>query len=222
VVDFPFYVPFLLFAMGAYLGAFAMSLGSDRTDLRANAPTTPAVRWTLASAGLTLLAQPMLAQAATSHALAAMAQGRLDEGLYWQSVARRLEPRNHAHYWAEAVIWRQMAADSGERGQWARADRLLADGIRANAPYAFSLLLDRARMHRLHRGSLDNAAPADEIVRWVERAVAAAPRAVAGQAELARALAFAGRKDEARRIERSLQEREADHPLVRSLAQDLK
>jgi len=62
----------------------------------------------------------------------------------------------------------------------------------------------------------------EEIVGWVQRAVAMAPTEVAGQADLARALAFAGRVDEARRIEQMLLERHPNNPVVRRLAKDVR
>ncbi|MEW6687731.1 MAG: O-antigen ligase family protein [Pseudomonadota bacterium] len=225
-VDFPFYVPFVLFVAGAMLGALAQARGRGEA-LRMGRPEASAwagtpVRAALALAALVLLAQPMLAQMATRHAVAVMSRGDVEAGLYWQSVARRLEPRNPVHYWAEAVIWRQLASESGDRSQWARADRLLAEGIRANPPHSFTITLDRARMHRLHADALADAAAPREILAWVESAVARAPTSVAGQSELARALAFAGRKEEARRIERALRARQPDHPLVRTLAEEIK
>lgn len=226
VVDFPLYVPFVLFVAGGILGTLAQACDGRAATSQGRSGAsgwqgTP-VRAALAFAALALLAQPMFAQMATRHAVAVMAQGDIDGGLYWQSVARRLEPRNLVHYWAESVIWRQLAAESGDRSQWAKADRLLAEGIRANPPHAFNIVLDRARLHRLHAGELDGAASPQQILAWVEGAVAKAPTAFAGQAELARALAFAGRKEEARRIERALRARQPEHPLVRTLAEEIK
>jgi O-antigen ligase len=226
VVDFPFYIPFILFLVGSFCGVLApIARNGDAASgeaARARAWPPVAVRATLALAALALLAQPMVAQLAARHALSVMARGDVSGGLYWESVARRLEPRNPEHYWTEAVIWQQLAQDSGDRAQWARADALLAEGIRANPPNAFTITLDRARMHRLHADKLDQPGSPEEILGWVEGAVALAPTSVVGQAELARALAYAGRTEEARRIERMLLARAPDHPLVRTLAKDLK
>jgi hypothetical protein len=160
----------------------------------------------------------MLAQIATRHAVAVMARGDIDRGLYWQSVARRLEPRNLVHYWAESVIWREIARESGDRSHWVKADKILAEGIEANSPFAFNITIDRARLHRLHGDKLDNAASPAEILAWVERTVAKAPRSAIGQSELARALAYAGRNEEARRIEQALRARQPDYPVVQTPA----
>ena len=227
-VDFPFYVPFILFVAGGYLGALASGVGDSprfgawRRSLElAGRVVTPRARWVAVLALIAWIAQPMLAQIAGRRALEVMSRGDVDAGLYWQSVARRLEPRNPVHYWAEAVIWRELAVDSGDRSYWAKMDALLAEGIRANPPHEFTILLERARMHRRYSQFLDDPASPMEILAWVERAVAGAPGSVVGQAELARALAYADRGDEARRIARRLLERRPDSPLVRALAAEL-
>jgi hypothetical protein len=223
-VDFPFYIPFVLFIVGglcAVLAPTAKSTDAAIQGLPAGAGLAVPVRAVLAVAGLALLSQPMLAQLATRHAVSMLGRGNLDGGLYWQSVARRLEPRNPVHYWTEAVIWRQIAQDTGDRNQWARVDALLAEGMRANPPHAFTITLDRARMHRLFPGVFEKAVPPEEVLAWVQGAVATAPTSIVGQAELARSLAYAGRIDEARRIERALLARRPDHPLVRDLAKDI-
>lgn len=217
VVDFPLYVPFVLFVAGALLGALSRVAACsgrapvpDRAAARGGPGTS--VRAAVVLAGLALLAQPTLAQIATGHAVTVLGRGDVDRGLYWQSVARRLEPRNLVHYWAESVIWRELARESGDRGHWAKADRLLAEGIRANEPFAFNITMDRARLHRLHGDKLDNAASPHEILAWVERTVAKAPRSAIGQAELARALAFAGHEEQARRVENALRARRSRVP----------
>lgn len=220
-VDFPFYIPFILFVVGAYCGVLAPKENSADAARSGTGFSLP-LRAALALAAVALLAQPMLAHFATRHAVSVLAQGDLGGGLYWQSMARQLEPRNPEHYWTEAIIWQQLAQDTGDRGQWARADALLAEGIRANPPNAFTITLNRARMHRLHANMLENAGSPKEILGWVEGAVALAPTSIVGQVELARALAFAGRIDDARGIERALLARAPEHPLVRTLLKELK
>ncbi len=220
-VDFPFYIPFILFLVGAFCGALVPATkATDVASVRTWLPVP--VRAALAFAALGFLAQPMLAHWATRHAVSVMARGDLGAGLYWQSVARKLEPRNPEHYWVESVIWQQLAQETGDRAQWARADGLLSEGIRANPLNAFTITLERARMHRRHATMLDNAGSPEEILAWVRGAVALAPTSVIGQAELARALAHAGRVEDARRVERTLLARAPENPLVRTLARELK
>jgi len=229
VVDFPFYVPFILFIAGAYLGALSSGAGDRfqtgvwrRTLGNVGQLMTLRVRWVVALAFLAWLAQPMLAQFAAGRALGVMFAGNVDGGLYWQSVARRLEPRNPSHYSAEAVIWRELAIESGDRAHWAKADALLADGIRANPPFAFSIRLERAKLHRRFSQNLDHPAAPAEVLAWVDEALARMPGSFEGQVERARALAYAGRRDEAERLSRVLLERRPDSPLSRRLAEDLR
>jgi hypothetical protein len=229
VVDFPFYVPFILLVVGAYLGVLASGAGDSprfgvwrRAVAHAGRLVTPRLRWVLALAALAWLAQPTLAQLAARRALDVLAQGDVAGGLYWQSVARRLEPRNPKHYWAEAVIWRELAISSGDRGYWAKTDALLADGIRANLPYSFSTRLERARLHRRYSQYLDHPAPPAQVIAWVEEALASAPISFEGQLELARAYSYAGRAKEAKRLAHTLLERRPDSPLALRLAEDLR
>lgn len=229
MVDFPFYVPFILLVAGAVLGALASHCGDSagsgawrRLSAQAGTLATPLLRWLLVIAALAWLAQPMLAQLAARRALDVMSAGELPGGLYWQSVARRLEPRNGSHYWAEAVIWREMAIDTGNRAHWGKVDTLLVDGIRANPPHRFTLQLERARLHRRYGRHLERPASPAEILAWVEDALARAPGSFEGQLERARALEHAGRGEEARRAARGLLERRPDSPLARRLVDDLK
>src|SRR6185295_16145395 len=92
-----------------------------------------------------------------------------------------------------------------------------ADGIQANAPFAFNIRLDRARLHRVNGHKLDHPASPKEIVGWLEATLAKSPRSLIGQAELALALEFAGRKAEAQRIENALRANRPDTAFVRTL-----
>ena len=227
-VDFPFYVPFVLIVVGGYLGALASGAGDSlharawrRVLAHAGGLIRPRVRWVLVLAVLAWLAQPVLAQLAGRRALEVLSQGSVEKGIYWQSVARRLEPRNAVHYWAEAVIWRELALDSGDRAHGAKADALFAQGIAANPPYEFNILLERVRLHRRYPHILEHPASPEEILSWVQRAVATVPFSLVGQVELAQALAYAGRRDEAKRVARTLLEGNPGSPLARMLVEEI-
>lgn len=229
VVDFPFYVPFILLVAGGYLGALASGVGDSpgsgawrRAMTKAGQFIAPRARWLLVLGALAWLSQPALAQIATGHAVEVLAQGSIDRGIYWQSVARRLEPRNATHYWTEAVIWRELALVSEDKAHGAKADALLAEGIRVNPPYEFTILLERARMHRRYPRILEHPASPAEILSWAQRAVASVPLSLVGQVELAYALDYAGRRDDAARVARTLLERRPDSPAARSLVEELR
>lgn len=221
IVDFPLYVPFHVLIVGAALGVLVCSIASPGRAM----PTPDGhfrARAAIVGVGLVLAATPVMAQFAAGHALAQLTRGDASGGLYWQAWARRLEPRNHSHYWAEAVIWRELGAELGNRSYFAKADQLLVDGIAANAPLASTLVLERARLHRRYGAMLDNGAKPAEIVDWMKRALDLEPYWNAGEVELARALIHAGRKEEARAAERRLSRRRPDWPALPVLREELK
>lgn len=227
VVDFPLYVPFILMIAGAFLGALARQSGGSmlpdaalRFPRRAFEWMTPAIRWALAFAVLAWLAQPMIAEMAVNRSIALLARGEARDGIYWQSVARRLEPRHPVHYWAEATIWRGQAILTKNPTLAAQADALLVEGMRAN-PYDVANRLARIELHRRHSDLLKNAAAPAEVLSWAESAAALRPQNLAVQAELARSLAYAGRTEQARSVARALVEKYPDLKFPRRLAAEL-
>jgi O-antigen ligase len=227
VVDFPLYIPFLLLLVGLWLGALSPRDGDgERLDSffadvgRHLAP----LRSRIAVGGLTVaalawLAQPAIADFATGKALAELSAGRPDSGLYWQSVARRFEPQNGAHYWTEAIIWRDQAIEARDKPLAARADMLLSDGMRAD-PYQIANYIERSRLHRLHADLFDRPVGPDEVLDWTGEALRLRPYSLIVQAEHARALAHAGRIEEATRIVHALLERHRNTGMARGLARE--
>ena len=223
VVDFPLYIPFILMLVGAYLGALAAHTGGCLPALaarfadRALDVVSPPIRWALVLAALTWLAQPMLAEMAVLRSIMLLARGEARDGIYWQSVARRLEPRHPAHYWAEATIWREQAILTRNPLLAEQADALFAEGARVNR-YDVANLLGRVNLHRRHPELLKNAAPRAEILAWAERAATLRPQSLTVQAELARTLAYGGKRDLARAKARGLLEQHPNSEFVRRLA----
>jgi len=223
LVDFPLYIPFILMLSGAYLGALAAHSGgrlpapAARFVDRALDVVSPPIRWALMLAVLTWLAQPMLAEMAVLRSIVLLARGEAGDGIYWQSVARRLEPRHPAHYWAEATIWREQAILTKNSLLAAQADALFTEGMQVNR-YDVANLLGRINLHRRHSDLLTHAAPPAEILAWAERAAALRPQSLIVQAELARTLAYAGKPDLARAKARGLVEQYPNSKFARRLA----
>ena len=228
VVDFPLYIPFLLLLMGLWLGALAAHGGEfarlgllvARTGQRLLPLRSPLVMGALCIAALAWLAQPAIADLAGRRALGELRAGRPEAGLYWQSVARRLEPRNGAHYWTEAVIWRDQAVEAHDKALAARADMLLAEGVRAD-PYQIANYLERAGLHRRHSDLFDPPRRAEEMLAWTGEALRLRPYSLIAQAEHARTLSYAGRADEAKRLSRAMLERRPESEMARRLAAEL-
>ena len=181
---------------------------------------TVPVRWALAIAALAWLAQPVLADLASRRAIEELSAGRADGGLYWQSVARRLEPRNAVHYWAEATIWRDQAEAAGDRALAARAEALFIEEIQVN-PYEIAPYVELARFHRQYPQLFDRPKTPAEILDWTGKALKLRPDSLLVHAEHARALAFAGRAEEARRMLRGMQAWHPEAKLTRDLAAEL-
>lgn len=222
-VDYPLYVPFTLFVVGGLLGALVRATANVELP-EAPGDLSSAVRLRALSVAMAvvLLSGPVVAQIAARQGLAVLARGDAQGGIYWQSVARRVEPRNPTHYWAEAVVWRELGVESGERRYFSTSDRLLAEGIAANPPYSINLMLERARLHRRHASQLDAAASPTEILAWVEQALARAPKGTAARIEKARALANVGRREEARALADQLLRQRPDQAALQRLVAELK
>lgn len=227
VVDFPLYIPFLLLLVGLWLGALSAH-GGDSARLkpviarigRHLMPLRSAlVTGTLSIAALAWLAQPAIADFAANRALADLRAGRPEGGLYWQSVARRLEPRNGIHYWTEGVIWRDQAMGAHDKALAAKADILFAEGMRAD-PYLIANYLERARLHRTRADLFDRPASQQELLAWTGEALRLRPYSLIVQAEHARALSHAGRGAEARRVVRTMLERHPETDMARGLARE--
>jgi O-antigen ligase len=227
-VDFPLYVPFPLVVMGMWLGALSGRGGDARWAATARAYITNRLpssrmsltRGTLAVVGLAWLAQPAIADVAARRALAELRSGRAENGLYWQSVSRRLEPRSAQRYWEEGVIWRDQAVASGNKLLAMKADRTFAEGVRVD-PFDINNLLERVRLRRQYPQLLEQPASSDEILGWSAQALKIAPYMIATQVEYARTLAFVGRKDEARQVARTLLERHHGLQIALRLAAEI-
>ena len=181
---------------------------------------TPLISGAVTVAVLAWLAQPAIAYVAAERALAELFAGRADEGLYWQSVARRMEPRSGRRHWEEGVILRDQAVAGKDRSFAAKADAAFAEGTRVD-PYDVNNFVERARLHMLHPDLLDQPAPPETVLAWSSEVLRLRPYALATQAQYARALAYAGRADEARRLARDMLARHPDSQIARRLVADL-
>ncbi len=226
--DFPLYVPFPAMVLGVWLGVLATHAGNAtwataaraRVGHRMRPVLTPIVLGMLMMAALVWLGQPAMGELAARRALGQLADGNAENGLYWQSVARRLEPRSGRRYWEEGVIWRNLALAAGDRSLAAKADALFAEGTRV-APYDLNNFAERARLHRVHAQLLEQPASPEEILKWTARARELRPYMIAAWAEYARALAYAGRIEEARAQARDMVAQHPNSRIARRLAAEM-
>jgi O-antigen ligase len=226
VVDFPLYIPFILMLAGAFLGTLAAHEGgrvpasAAQLGGRIAGAVSPRIRWVLTLAALAWLAQPVLAESALYWSERLLARGDARDAIYWQSVARRLEPRHPAYYQAEALTWRSQAILTRNPLHAAQADALFAEGSRVN-PYEVANLIGRAELHRRHRDLLTAPAPPVQVLQWSERAAKLRPQNFTVQAEYVRTLAFAGERERAQKLARALLEQYPDLDFARRLAAEI-
>lgn len=228
IVDFPLYVPFVLLVVGGYLGAIASVQGETARMAALWQPaherlarlSTPLIKWVALFAVLLWVGQPTFASIAGHVGLAALREARTADALYWHAVARRLEPKNGTHYWTEGVVWRDQASLSGNAALMGRADQLFKEGMTVS-PYDPKNFLERARLHILHRTLLPEPANATEVLSWTASALAVDPYWVPSQIAHARALAFSGKRDEARRMVDTMVVRYPNLRSVKDLAAEL-
>lgn len=228
LVDFPLYVPFPVMVLGVWLGVLSARSGTaswaatwaDRVRARLKPLGTPLIRGAVGIAVFAWLAQPAVAYFADRRALAELFAGRPREALYWQAVARRMEPRSGMRYWEEGVTWREQALASGNQEFAVRADALFAEGMRVD-PYDVNNFVDRAILQRQHPELFDKPATAETILGWSAWAAKLRPYQLSVRAEYARALARAGRNDEALRIARALASQHPESRLARRLVEEL-
>ena len=228
MVDFPLAIPFVLVIIGGYMGALAAHEGSSgRAGSalawmrgRSGRFITLPIRYAIVIAALAWLGQPALAEFALDRTASLLKEGDVRRALYWQSVAQRLEPRDAAFSWAGAIIWRDQAEATRDKAFAALADRLFADCAQAD-PFRIDCYLERARLHRLHAELFERPAPPQQVLVWTREALRLNPYSVTAGAEHARALAFAGRIGDARRLVRSMLERYPKSELVRDVAAEL-
>jgi O-antigen ligase len=228
VFDFPLYVPFPTLVLGAWLGVLAVRGGdaswakSVRTSLgdRLRPLRTPLVLGAATVVVLAWLAQPAIGEYAARRALDRLSAGDAQEGVYWESVARRLEPQSGKRHWEEGVIWRYQALASDDKLLAAKADDMFAEGTRVD-PYDPNNFIERARLNRLNPPLLERPASPEAVLAWNARALKLRPYMLAAQAEYARALAHAGRSEEARRLARAMLAQHPDSQIARRLAADM-
>jgi hypothetical protein len=228
LIDFPLYVPFPVMVFGAWLGVLATHAGDApwaagwlaRVRERLRPLRTPLITGAIAVAAFAWLAQPVAAHFAARHALAELFAGHPREALYWQAVARRMEPKSGMRYWEEGVIWRDQALAANDKAFASRADAMFAEGALVD-PFDVNCLSERVRLHRLHANLLEHTESPTEVLTWSAKALKLRPYSVATKAEYARTLAFAGRAEEARQIARDLRSRYPDSALARRLAAEI-
>lgn len=201
LVDFPFYIPFLIAVFAAFVGVIdkeLMEKGSHSFFFRGSLKA-PGIREGFLSglvlmSMLTWLGLPAFAEAAAAYGLNRLQHGDARWGLYWHEVARHLQSRESYYYWREGIILRDLGETQHHVNLIGKSDALFAEGVELN-PFEVNNILARIALHRQYRELLATPASPDEIMGWVSVAKHLRPYSDAVQVEYIQCLAFAGQKE---------------------------
>lgn len=207
MVDFPFYIPFLLPVFGLFMGIINRQLQElgvasyslpSLSNQFSNLNTAFANKLILAmTMGWFML--PAAAEVSAAYGLYQLKHLDGKSGLYWHAIARELQPKDSMYYWREAVIWRDLGITLSNKEYLKKSDELFAGGAKVNA-FEVRNLLDRAALYRNHSALLEQDNQPEGMVGWINLAKQLRPKSAAVQMEYIRTLAFLGQQDNAMQL----------------------
>ncbi len=204
LVDFLFYIPFLLLLFGAYLGYINQIFNrfSNKTialdDYLRRINTRPVIIKCLVGISLIgYLSQPAVAQLYFDKANRDKQKLDIKSALKNYELARRFAPYHEDYYLVEADIWLHAAKATGKPEPANRSDALYIKGDLAN-PYSVKSLFWRAMLHRDMPKLLQKPATIKEVLSWLESAMQWLPNDQKLQEEYVRTLLLSGNVNLAR------------------------
>jgi hypothetical protein len=175
LVDFVFYVPFLLLMIACSLGLFNQIV--DKYYQCAYIINLPFkfISFNLLKSltGLIvicLLSQPAIAQLAYNVAIKRTINLDIKGAMTYFELARRFAPYEPNYYWYEGAVLMNAVKLNQHQLSAIRADKLFAKGMMAS-PYDVKTRLARAELHRDYAYLLDNPAELNVILSWNEEAL---------------------------------------------------
>jgi O-antigen ligase len=200
LVDYPFHIPFLLAVFGVYLAIInrqLINMGavhwlSPRIPEQSLLGLRP-VFFTrlLVVVVMAWLALPAVAEVSADYGTRRLLQGDGQNGLFWHSVARLLQPRNANYYWQEGIIWRDLGLVQMRPELVEKSIAVFSDGIAVN-PFEVNNLLEKIAIYRKHGTLLKHPASHQELMVWINQARSLQPYSEAVQVEYVRCLEFIG------------------------------
>ncbi|MGZ5056093.1 MAG: O-antigen ligase family protein [Methylobacter sp.] len=205
LVDYPFYIPVLLAVFGAYLGIINQQLidmGAPYWQL-SEISKQPLLGMRPGFIGNVLvislmvwLALPALAAVSADYGLKRLQHGDAQDGLYWHSVARVLQPSEANYYWREGIIWRDQGITRQKPELLEKSIAVFNKGIEINA-FEVNNLLEKTALYRQYGVMLKQPASHQDIMTWINRAKSLQPHSDGVQMEYVRCLDFVGEHDQA-------------------------
>ena len=199
LVDFLFYVPFLLMMYGCYLGYLTQLCNKYSQGFLSLKITLPdiGVRSVVIKSLISIfvvcyLSQPAIAQLAFDQANRYKNRLDIEPALKAYEIARRFAPFEASYYLVEADVWYNAAKFTGNADSAQRADGLYEKGITAN-PYAVANLFWRALLHRDMPELLSNTVSMETLLSWLEYVLHWLPNDKKVQADYVRTLFLMGK-----------------------------
>ncbi|MGZ5052773.1 MAG: O-antigen ligase family protein [Methylobacter sp.] len=229
MVDFPFYVPVLIGIFGAYLGVIDRQLieisGEYLSLQRLFQLKLIGLRPKFISSclfiGLTvLLGLPAFAAAFSDYSFKRLEDGNIQSTLYWNGVARELQPRVAIYYWLEGIIWQDQGVLQQRVDLLEKSNAVFSRGLEVN-PFEVNNLLEKIALHRQHGSLLKQPASHREIMEWIGHARALQPYSDAVQIEYVHCLDFIGEHAKAVEQAKLLTHRRPQSKAARSLLESL-
>lgn len=175
LVDFMFYVPFILLLYAFYLGLFNQILNKHHHSfyeikLSSTYFKFDLLKVVLASLIMLFLSKPAIAQLYYNNAVKNANSLNVDVALKRFSLARQFAPDNSDYYWYEGALLMNAVKVKQHVPSAKRADVLFSKGM-AIDPYDVKNKLARAELHRDYANLLDEPANIDTIVEWSKAAL---------------------------------------------------
>lgn len=226
-VDFPLYIPALVFITSAYLGVV------NQLAATPNSPHTAFATWCkkvnssprfFAGAGIACLvfwiSQPLLANYAAQLGLRYLGQGKSYKGAVWHEVARRMQPMDSQYYWKLGIIYRDQATTSNNKKAAQLADDFFRQGNEVG-PGDVTNLLERLRFRRKHPDLFTDKVSNETLVAWAKEALTRTPHFSQSNVEMIRTLEYVGRRQEAYAMAQTIAQKKPNYysKLLRSFEQ---
>ena len=201
LVDFVFYVPFLLLMFACSLGLFNQIVNKYFQRAYVINLSSRFIRFNLLKSltGLIviiLLSQPAIAQIAYDKAVRMTHQLDIEGAFPFYELARRFAPYEPDYYWYEGAVLMNAVRSDQHKQSAKRADELFSKGMTVSS-YAANNRLARAEIHRDYGHLLDNPEGLNVVLSWNEEALYWQPNDPVIRAEYLKTLMAMGEYDKA-------------------------
>ena len=204
LVDFIFYVPFLLLMLACGLGLFNQIVSKYYQNLFLINISNRYLRFNLTKSlaaviSICLLSHPVIAQLAYAEAINRKNVLDFKGTLSYLEMARQFAPYESDYYWYEAALLMTAVKSEQDKASAKRADELFASGMAVNT-YAAKNRLARAELHRDYGYLLSKPEDLNVVLSWNEEALYWSPNDPVLQIEYVKTLIAIGEYDRAKRL----------------------